>query len=280
MNFSFKSQELCTNQTDKKRNIMEAKVKYYLQIADNALILSHRLNKYGGKALFLGQDPTNTNVALELTGLAEAIYAHLAESGEVDVRGMGSNYFVYYRSENEFFNCVLVEQENENFAQLMLKRFLIDNFHYYFFMELCRSNDKFLATLAGQFFLKVTSHLSSSSRWMNSACNDENMRSQVREAVPAVWKYTPELFTWSDTDIEMFRLGLGADLDKVRGLWLNKVSSSCFSTAIEVPPVDPTILFGKEGFHSDHLSRALNYMQYLTHPDNVVSQCFKQIILN
>ncbi|MCE3296052.1 MAG: phenylacetate-CoA oxygenase, PaaI subunit [Crocinitomicaceae bacterium] len=259
---------------------MEAKIKYYLQIADNALIMSHRLNKYGGKALFLDQDPINTNIALELTSLAETIYRYLAEKGEVDTRGTGSNYFVYYRAENEFCNCIVAEQENENFTQLMLKRFLIDNFNYYFFMELSRSSDRFLAMIAGKFFLQVTGHLSNSSRWMNSACNDENMRLEVQKALPSVWRYTPELFTWSDADIEMFRLGIGADLDKVRGLWMKKVSSSCFSTAVQLPPLDPTIFFGKEGFHSDHLSKALNAMQYLTHPDSVMSHCFKQIILN
>ncbi len=259
---------------------METKIKYYLQIADNALILSHRLNKYGGKALYMGEDPVNTNVALDLTSLAESIYNHLAVSGGIDTRGMGSNYFVYYRSESEFYNCIMIEQEQESFAQLMLKRFLIDNFHYYFFMELSRSNDRFLATIAGKFFLKVTAHLSNSARWMNAACNDSEMRQKVRAAVPATWRYTPELFTWSDADIDMFRLGFGVDLDKVRELWMNKINSSCFAGAIEVPPVDPTILFGKEGFHSDQLSRALNDMQFLVHPNNVMGHCLRQIMLN
>jgi ring-1,2-phenylacetyl-CoA epoxidase subunit PaaC len=259
---------------------MEAKAKYYLQIADNALVFSHRLNKYGGKPLFFGQDPVNTHVALDLTRLAETIYNQLALSGMIDTRGAGSNYFVYHRCENEFYNCILMEQENENFAWLMLKRFLVDHFHYYFFLELSRSEDEFLADTAGQFFMKATAHLSSSTRWMRSACADEEMSRRVREAVPYIWKYTAELFTWSDSDVEMFRQGVGVDLDKVRDLWEKKVNSSCFSTAVNVPSMEHTILFGKEGFHSADLSDALNTMQYLTHPGSVFTHCFKQINLN
>jgi ring-1,2-phenylacetyl-CoA epoxidase subunit PaaC len=259
---------------------MEAKVNFLLQIADNALVFSHRLNKYGGKAFFLGQNPVNINAALDLTQLAESIYSHLALGNGVDTRGLGSNYFVYHRSESEFFNCILVEQENENFASLMLKRFLVDHFHYYFFLELSRSQDKFLAGIAGKFFMKATSHLCSSARWMHSACADEEMSRQVREAIPHIWKYTAELFTWSDADVEMFRLGIGVDLDKLRDLWQQKVDTCCFSTAIKMPSIEHTILFGKEGFHSGDLSNALNEMQFLAHPASAINYRLKQVNLN
>ena len=53
---------------------MDSKTKYYLQIADNALILSHRLSEYSSHAPFLEEDLANTNVALDLIGQAESIY--------------------------------------------------------------------------------------------------------------------------------------------------------------------------------------------------------------
>ncbi len=57
---------------------METKLKYYLQIADNALILSHRLSEYSSHGPFLEEDLANTNVALDLIGIAESIYNECA----------------------------------------------------------------------------------------------------------------------------------------------------------------------------------------------------------
>ena len=57
---------------------METKLNYYLQIADNALILSHRLSEYSSNGPFLEEDLANTNVALDLIGIAESIYNECA----------------------------------------------------------------------------------------------------------------------------------------------------------------------------------------------------------
>lgn len=50
----------------------DAKIKYYLEIADNALILSHRLSENSSNGSFLEEDLACTNVALDLIGMAES----------------------------------------------------------------------------------------------------------------------------------------------------------------------------------------------------------------
>jgi len=97
---------------------MEAKLKYYLQIADNALILSHRLSEYSSYGPYLEEDLANTNVALDMIGIAESIYIQAATQ-------LGKNLIyddlVYRRPENEFYNCLLVEQPNTDFAFIMVR---------------------------------------------------------------------------------------------------------------------------------------------------------------
>ena len=58
---------------------MEDRVKYYLEIADNALILSHRLSENSSNGPFLEEDLACTNVALDLIGLAESVYNEAAK---------------------------------------------------------------------------------------------------------------------------------------------------------------------------------------------------------
>ncbi len=85
---------------------MENKVNYYLQIADNALILSHRLSEYSSHGPFLEEDLANTNVALDLIGVAESIYMELARLEGV------TNYDDYaYKRKESFFRQELLKDK-------------------------------------------------------------------------------------------------------------------------------------------------------------------------
>lgn len=53
---------------------MKAKIAYYTEIADNAMILNHRLAENSSKGPFLEEDLACSNVALDLLGMAESIY--------------------------------------------------------------------------------------------------------------------------------------------------------------------------------------------------------------
>ena len=52
---------------------------YTLQIADNALILGHRLSEWCGHGPILEQDIAMTNIALDLIGQARSLYQYAAE---------------------------------------------------------------------------------------------------------------------------------------------------------------------------------------------------------
>jgi ring-1,2-phenylacetyl-CoA epoxidase subunit PaaC len=76
---------------------MKEKQKYYLQIADNALILSHRLSEYSSKGPFLEEDLATTNIALDLIGIAESIFEETARQFKKDSTG---DDFAFRRAEN------------------------------------------------------------------------------------------------------------------------------------------------------------------------------------
>lgn len=239
---------------------MENKVNYYQQIADNALILSHRLSEYSSHGPFLEEDLANTNVALDLIGVAESIYMELARIEGVE------NYdnYAYKRKESLFRNCILVEQPNLDFAQIMVRQFFMDNFSFYFYSKLTSSKDSFLEALAVKTLKEVTYHLRRSSEWMirlGDGTKEANHKTQ--EAVNRLWKYTAEFFEYSLADEEMLKLGIGADLAEIKDLFNQKVNEIFYMANLTIPQNDFKVIGGKNGIHSEHLGHILTEMQYL-----------------
>lgn len=248
---------------------MEAKYTYYLEIADNAFILSHRLSELCSKGPFLEEDLATTNVALDLIGLAEAIYNETAKNVENFNSG---DDVAYRREEHEYLNCLLVEQENDDFAFVMVRQFFMDAYNYYFFSELTSSKDEFLKAIANKSLKEVTYHLKRSSEWMIRFGNGTPTSStKAQQAINSLWKYTDELFKESNSSTCMSSLGIAADLNKVRDGWNQKISEILFLSELK-KPADPYFLYGgKNGIHSEKMGYILNDIQFLTnkYPDAV-----------
>lgn len=240
---------------------METRLKYYLQIADNALVLSHRLSENCSRGPFLEEDLANTNVALDLIGCAESIYEEIAKQ---ENNGRTGDDIVYRRKETEYLNAILVEQPNDDFAHLIVRQFFTDVFHFYFFKELENSNDEFLKGLAVKTLKEVTYHLRRSSEWMirlGKGTEESNHRTQV--AINKLWKYTHEFFIESAVDTEMFQKGIGVDLAKVQKEWKLKIDEIFYLAHVTIPTNDFCIKGGKEGVHSEKLGYILAEMQFL-----------------
>lgn len=248
---------------------METKLKYYLQIADNALILSHRLSEYCSRAPFLEEDLANTNVALDLIGLAEAIYE---EAAKQENKGQTGDNFAYLRKECEYYNLNLAEQPNEDFAHIMVRQFLMDTFHFYFFKELSTSKDEFLQAISIKSLKEVSYHLRRSSEWLiRLGKGTTEGKEKMQKAINRLWQYTNDMFTENEVDIEMLKNGIGVDLQVIHKNWKEKVDEIFYLGHYQTPVNTVSLNSGKNGVHSEHLGYILCEMQYLPnkYPDAV-----------
>lgn len=240
---------------------MEAQKKYYLQLADNALILSHRLSEYSSHGPFLEEDLANTNVALDLIGIAESI---LEQTAKIDGKGLTGDDLAYRRGEHEFYNCLLVEQPNTDFAFIMVRQFLTDAFHFYFYSELTKSKDKFLSAIAFKSLKEITYHLRRSSEWLIRLGDGTQLANdKTQHAVNTLWKYSNEFFTENEVDIEMKKSGIGVDLKEVKSLWNQKVNEIFFMAHLKIPENDFQLTGGKQGNHTEYMGYILTEMQFL-----------------
>ena len=102
--------------------------KYTLRLADNSLILSHRLAEYISCGPFLEEDLALTNTGLDLFGQAEALLKYAAEQhGTVD-----EDYLAFGREEYEYSNFHMVEYPNEDYGFLITRQFFMDVFNWRF----------------------------------------------------------------------------------------------------------------------------------------------------
>lgn len=240
---------------------MDAKQKYYLQIADNALILSHRLGEYSSYGPFLEEDLANTNVALDLIGIAESIFE---ETAKLEGKGRTGDDLVYRRKESEFYNSLLAEQPNTDFAFIMVRQFLTDAFHFYFFSELTKSKDEFLSAVAFKSLKEITYHLRRSSEWMirlGDGTKEANKKTQ--HAIDTLWKYSKEFFNENDTDKEMLKIGVAVDLIRIKESWRQKVKEIFYMAHLLIPQNDFQVMGGKSGIHTEHMGKILSEMQFL-----------------
>lgn len=249
---------------------MKAKETYYLEIADNALILSHRLAENCSNGPFLEEDLACTNVALDLIGLAESIYNEAAKN--LDEFKTGDD-LAYRRDEINYANCLLVEQPNKDFACIMVRQFLMDTFNYYFFSALINSSDKFLSAVAVKSLKEITYHLRRSSEWMLRFGNGTELSSQkAQRAINNLWRYTEELFTPTQADLDLRDSKISIDLKSVKSLWEQKINEVFYMANLKKPENDFQLTRGgKFGKHSEHMGILLCDMQFLTnkYPDAV-----------
>lgn len=94
---------------------------YYfsLRLADNNMILSQRLCEWCSRGPILEEDIALTNIALDLLGQAELMYTYVAK---LDRGNKTADDIAFHNTEREYFNNILVEQPNGDFAFTMVKQ--------------------------------------------------------------------------------------------------------------------------------------------------------------
>ena len=113
--------------------LVDGLFRYVLGLADDALILGHRLSEWSGQAPTLEEDIALSNLALDLIGQARLFYAY---AGEVEGKGRDEDALAYLRDEHEFTNVLMVEQPNGDFAVTMVRQLLYAAFKHPFYEAL------------------------------------------------------------------------------------------------------------------------------------------------
>lgn len=236
-------------------------IDYTLHLADNALILAQRNAEWCAHGPVLEQDIAITNISLDLIGQARNFYQYAAL---LKADGSTEDTLAYLRDSHEFKNCLLVEQPNGDWAQTILRQFFFSSYQYLLYQQLQNSKDTQLAAIAEKALKEVTYHLRWSSEWViRLGDGTDESRARMVTATQELWSYTDELFEPVNYERQVAGEGIGVDMNLLKDSRTNKIKTVFDEATLPVPVNALQHRGGKEGVHSEHLSRILDELQYL-----------------
>lgn len=239
----------------------ESLIQYIFGIADNALILGQRLGELCGHGPTLETDIAGTNIALDLLGQTRSYYQYVAQlqGGEAT-----EDTVAFLRLERDYKNVLLVEQPNTDFAYVMARQFLFDQFHLLLLEKLQFSQDETLAAIAKKSIKEVSYHVRFSSDWvrrLGDGTDESHLRMQ--DAIDHLWQFTEELFEMTQADSEMVAQGIGVDVSQLKSTYYQNVNEVLSEATLKTPVLEFFQKGGKTGRHSEHMGYILTDLQYM-----------------
>lgn len=236
-----------------------------LELADDHLVLGHRLSEWCGHAPMLEEDLAMPNMALDLIGTARVLYDH---AGKVEAKGRGEDDLAYFRGERDYRNCLLVERENGDFAVTMLRQLFFAAFMEPYWRAALGSKDEVVAGVAGKAVKEMAYHIRHAGEWViRLGDGTDESAARMQGAVVELHRYCDELF----------EEGASADVDAlpsraaIRPEWESTIRRIFAEANLTLPEDTFAQSGGRSGIHGEGLGHMLANMQSLArmHPGAV-----------
>lgn len=234
---------------------------YALTIGDTSLILAQRLGEWIGHAPALEEDLALANIGLDLLGQARHLLTYAAQ---LQGGGRTEDDLAFLRDPQDFLNLNLVEQPNGDFAQTIMRQFLVDAWQLELFERLQQSSEPKFAELAAKAIKETRYHFRFSSGWVvRLGDGTEESHRRMQTALDALWRFTHEMFVASPAEQEAAALGIAPDPASLAAGWSSRVDEVLKEATLKKPADVAYAWHGKRGQHSEHLSRLLAEMQVM-----------------
>jgi ring-1,2-phenylacetyl-CoA epoxidase subunit PaaC len=240
--------------------------KYVVSLADDALVLGHRLSEWSGRGPMLEEDIALSNLGLDLIGQARLLYAY---AGEVEGKGRGEDDLAYLRDEFAYANLLLVEQPNGDFAATMVRHLLYAAFMHPYLQAMQTSADARLAEIAAKAVKEMAYHVRHAAEWViRLGDGTEESHGRAAAALDELWMYTGELFEMTDDERGLVAKGIAVDRAAIKPAWDATVDRVLAEATLKRPAERWMQSGGRSGRHSEHLGHLLAEMQVLhrAHP--------------
>ena len=234
---------------------------YLLRLGDTSLILGQRLGEWIGHSPALEEDLGLANLSLDLVGQARLL---LTYAGEVEGKGRDEDALAFFRDAPQFMNHALAEQPNGDFAQTIVRQFLLDAWQLEMYEALSSSADTRLAAIAAKALKESRYHFRFSSGWLvRLGDGTEESHRRAQSALNALWRFTDELFSADEVDEQMAAAGVGPRLSELQARWSAHIDEVLREATLTRPPSARYPWHGKRGVHTEHLGHMLTEMQHL-----------------
>jgi ring-1,2-phenylacetyl-CoA epoxidase subunit PaaC len=164
--------------------------RYALYLGDDALMLAQRLGWWIARAPELEEDIALANIALDQLGHARFFLTYAGTAW-----GKTEDELAYFRDEEEFRSCRLVEQENGDFGQTIARQLIFSYYQYELYRRLVHSSDPTLAAIADKALKEVQYHQDHAGQWvLRLGLGTEESKRRIQAGLHFMWPYVDELF--------------------------------------------------------------------------------------
>jgi ring-1,2-phenylacetyl-CoA epoxidase subunit PaaC len=252
-----------TQTTDQKTHQL---VNYLLHLADNSLIMGHRLSEWTGHGPSLEQDIAITNICLDLIGQARNFYQYAASlSKPEEGKKVTEDTLAFLRDGHEFKNLLLTELANGHWGKSILKIFFFSTWQYFLYQKLIYSTDKQIAAIAEKSLKEVTYHVRWSGEWvLRLGDGTKESHDKMVDSLEDLWPYTGEMFLPAEWETDLDKVNGGIDFRWIKRDWMEKISGVITKATLHLPDENAWMQSGgKNGIHTEHLGYILTEMQFL-----------------
>lgn len=161
-----------------------------LALADDELVMGHRLSEWTGWVPYIEEDLALSSIAQDEVGHARALYGIWCDlaGGDLDEVALG-------REPAAYRNAILCERPNRDFAYTVARHYLYDSADAVRLDALAGSSFDELAKLAGVLRIEEKFHLDHARAWLRRlATGALESRLKLGEALDAVLAEAPGLF--------------------------------------------------------------------------------------
>jgi len=236
---------------------VEALRTYCVRLADDRLVLGHRLSEWCGHAPILEEDIALANIALDLIGQANLFYGLAGDPDQL----------AYLRDAIDYQNALIVELPKGDFAFTIIRQFLFSAAALYQMEALSRSTNADLGGIAAKATKETRYHVRHAGDWVLKLGDgtDESHR-RAQDALNALWRYTGELFLMDAVDETLIAERVVPRLDPAP--WRETVTDVIHRATLTVPDDGYMQRGGRQGRHTEALGHLLSEMQILqrSHP--------------
>jgi ring-1,2-phenylacetyl-CoA epoxidase subunit PaaC len=244
-------------------------INYTLHLADSTLILTQRNGAWCGHGPILEQDIAITNITLDLIGQSRNFYQYAAQlinqsTNQLSNETASEDSLAYIRTEREFKNLLITEQENGDWAQTIIRQFFFSVYQYFLYEKLQHSKDEQLAAIAAKSLKEVTYHVKWSGEWViRLGDGTEESNAKMKKAITTLWQYTGEMFVPAEYEKALAEENIIPDVSLLKEVWMEKIKNIFEEATLSIPENTFMQTGGKNGTHTEKLGYILSELQYL-----------------
>jgi ring-1,2-phenylacetyl-CoA epoxidase subunit PaaC len=246
---------------------------YCVMLADDALVLSHRVSEWCSNAPDLEEDIALANIALDLLGQARLLLARAAaaDPSVVPALPVGSpvppeDALAFFREAGDFRNVRLAEVANGDFAHVVCRILIFSTVRLALLERLRASRDRVLAAVATKGVKELAYHRDYAGRWfLTLAQGTEESRRRLVVALDDLWPLYPELLGTHRVEDEVAAAGVGVRpagvADEVEVVLEQVLAMSGVERPGRRALAGVRGRTGRDGLHTEALSRMLAELQ-------------------